>query len=48
MTAEDVEAVLIAAGWTRGRDIGERLPALIAVVTARSAEAGPTGPNPAR
>ncbi|MEU7703480.1 hypothetical protein [Streptomyces sp. NPDC039028] len=48
MTAEDVEAVLIEVGWTRGRDIGERLPALLAVVTARFAEEGPTGPNPAR
>ncbi|MFJ7989970.1 SUKH-3 domain-containing protein [Streptomyces sp. NPDC096351] len=40
MTAEDVEAVLIEAGWTRGRDVGERLPALLAVVTARFAEEG--------
>ncbi|MFD3333379.1 SUKH-3 domain-containing protein [Streptomyces sp. NPDC058700] len=40
MTAEQVEAALTEAGWSRGRDIGAELPGLLRVVTERFAEEG--------
>ncbi|MEK9522933.1 SUKH-3 domain-containing protein [Streptomyces venezuelae] len=40
MTTEEVEAALTEAGWTRGRDVGEQLPELLAVVTERFAGEG--------
>jgi hypothetical protein len=40
MTADQVQAALTGAGWFRGRDIGERLPGLLRVVTERFADEG--------
>ncbi|MFF0557738.1 SUKH-3 domain-containing protein [Streptomyces sp. NPDC020472] len=40
MTTGEVEAVLTEAGWSRGRDIGARLPELLGFVTDRFAEEG--------
>ncbi len=40
MTTAEVEAVLTGAGWSPGRDIGARLPGLLAFVTDRFAEEG--------
>ncbi|MFE7581969.1 SUKH-3 domain-containing protein [Streptomyces gardneri] len=48
MSAREVEAVLAGAGWAPGRDIGDRLPALLGFVTDRFAEEGhPVEPFPA-
>ncbi|CAM5256981.1 SUKH-3 domain-containing protein [Streptomyces narbonensis] len=48
MTAREVEAVLAGAGWAPGRDIGDRLPALLRFVTDRfAAEGHPVEPFPA-
>ncbi|MFD0073047.1 SUKH-3 domain-containing protein [Streptomyces sp. NPDC127166] len=40
MTTAEVEAVLTEAGWSRGRDVGARLPGLLGFVTARFAGEG--------
>ncbi|MFE2555943.1 SUKH-3 domain-containing protein [Streptomyces sp. NPDC059352] len=40
MTGDEVEAALTEAGWSPGRDIGERLPGLLRFVTERFADEG--------
>ncbi|MEV6246464.1 SUKH-3 domain-containing protein [Streptomyces sp. NPDC051742] len=47
-TVEEVEAALTEAGWSRGRDVGSRLPELLGFVTDRFTEEGhPVEPFPA-
>lgn len=40
MTGDEVEAALTEAGWSPGRDIGDRLTGLLRFVTERFAEEG--------
>ncbi|MGW4855162.1 SUKH-3 domain-containing protein [Streptomyces sp. NPDC004288] len=40
MTRDEVEAVLTEAGWFPGRDLGARLPGMLAFVADRFAEEG--------